>query len=851
MFEKKKKTNTTEKSSAMKQSKIKQTEFNLFGVKKRISQYFPIIDIDNGVVELDMGDKITMYKKNSNNDYGAYTEKEIELISKGFSKYFETLKDDSSINMAIHLDNKKENFEKMFNTKSGNEGVDLYKKSKQKEFEKTKFIDVYYGFDSFSHSKRTQGLMKKFKAKPMNTDEVVSYIYDKLNPDHRTNDGSIIFKPTQFKNDYHAGNSEFINLLYQSFFEENEGGFYVGEHKVKVYNLVELSDNMNINDLISDLSSLKSNVLINVQAIKNDAKMSSFKRKATISGSSFMTAVYQKNKYVSYNIKKMISYIEKRHNSLMLVNLSIILINNNEKELEDDFIDLNKWNGAVVTLNRYNSLFEYSKAIPGMIRKSNFNYYLPSDYASKLFIPKSYMNEPTTSIFRSQDNLMTPFSFKSSHRKINSNAIIAPTGSGKSVLANYILNTRFIEADAGNNLLGLLIDLGGSYNNLVKYYNQYLPEDKKIVYKHLNTKEYYNVCDMDFGKKFTNEDVEEKIRLLLKFLRVALETENHPISQEEEVVLLKGIRSMYRMAFIEDKFLTDDQNDTFFDIYVKSDYSDKEAFIKAMPTLSDLVTMIQTDVNIINSSSASVRSDITGKIQVFLSTEAGALFSNKSTEIITGRIVIIDFNDFLTGEDSGKLPVLFLQFFINNRYQYFIRKDFEYLEKIILVDEYPQFLKIQPGIEKTVDFLLKTGRKKGIDTTIIVQNPGTIHRDFFPNLGTIIAFNLNLPSQIRDLEAKLGMENEGYLDIMENLEYVDKVYSDFIVIEVTGLHKAIFRLQLSDFDKDLMTIQPDVSKSVLKNEDDFEALADNVENVIEEDFENDSDDNDWDFDEED
>lgn len=772
--------------------------FKVFGVKNYIIEHFPLLDINKDSIMLENGTNLHIYKRKSTYDLGVYEQEEFKNVALQVKNYYEQLNDGDGFVTLIKIDNVNKNLATYLHQKVGNEIIDKYNEEKVKIFENHKLIDVYYGIPNDLHTNPFKSLMGKLEATLLNGNELFSFLYDYFNPDFRTNDLDLKFVPKLTKQ--RIKNSEkLLNIIYDSYMEDTGEYVNIGDTHCKCYNIITPSINLNINDLISDLSHIKSNSMISIKIIKNDSKRSTLKTKATFANSALLSWTNSINAEIGHSINQLEKYMLKTHSSLCEIHINVILFNKDKEVLDKDEIQFEKWANAKAQLNKFDGVYEYINNIPGLKLTAIDPIYLPSEMIANLVLPSSFKNDVvTSSLLTNQQNYIVPFLVKDDERKVNSAAIIAPTGTGKSFLSCYLYLQRIIKCYMKKNFLSLIVDLGGSYLNLIEHLNNFLPEEDKIIYKRLKKSAFYNIFDLDFGLPIDDRMIDDKIMLIIQFLTIAIEN----INQKEESILNTGLRILYQeFIFGKLKKTTPDRTDTYLDIYMQSDMKDTKAFIEAMPTLVDLIQIISSDPTIINSYSREIIDDIIGKISVFTGTEYGRVFSKKSDELVLGKNIVIDF-DLLLSENGGILPVLLLQYFISSRYQYFINDTFESYEKLFLIDEYPQFLKIKPAIEKTIDFLLKTGRKKKIDTYVIVQNPSTLHEDFFANMGLLMAFNLNLPAEINKLRKKLEFD-EDFFSKISTLEYVKNVHSDMFVLDIERKKKQIVRFAPNEYERDI------------------------------------------------
>lgn len=785
---------------------LKKLLFGNYEQKKYIADYFPLINIVNNQLELKKDETIKIYKKENLFAASNYENTEIQAYYDYFNNYLKNGKKGDGFSMLIKIHKENATFMKNLKNENTLPIFKQYTKNKLSNFKNRnkKFIDTYIGVSSYFFNNSFITLMDRLDYKQMNDTELFSFLFDYFNPSMATQDLNLKYLPPVTKEQLKSDEFSLLQILYHSYIETNNRYFEVGKTKIEVFNIIAPAENIDINKLIKDLSHLKSDINISIK-IQKDESEALLASKATFAGSSLlgMSAV---NKRISSNIKELLNYLKDQHNSLATANITIFLMNEDEEELKKDKLNFEEWIGVEYIINKFNRVYEYLYAIPGLNVKGNHSIFMPSNYVASLCLPNGYNKTFTTSLFYDKNNIIQPFDYKMKSRKVNNGVIIAPTRSGKSVLLNYILFNKLLKnynpQTKKFETYGLLIDFGNSYDRLVNSVNDMLPEENKISYKSIGLKNKYNILDLNFGHPIDGNDINNKVNLLLQFFSLVFES----FSEKEKVLLSKSLEKMYhQFLFGEYKLKDFETGIVYWDAYVESNYTDVKMFLKAMPTLSSIVGIMSEDKELTSMFSKDVLLDINEKIGIFCNSKEGEIFQETSTDILLADILIVDF-EAITQEVGGKLPALILQMLINYKYQEFISERIEGKEKFIFIDEYPQFLKIEPKIAKTVDFLLKTGQKKNLDIFIISQNVKQIDQEFFPNLGTLTLFNLNLPSEIKNLSETISVPEEYFKPIKE-LQFVKNKFSDLMIMEISDekMLKSTLRFELSKTDLQLFT----------------------------------------------
>ena len=792
---------------------LKKLFFNNYNVKNTVSDYFPLLNINNNQLELKNDEVLRMYYKEDFFSTSNYSEDELSFLYNHFNNYFKNSKSGDGFSCLIKINKNNKTFENELKEEVNFPLINTIKNNKLNfiKNKNKKFINVFFGTSSYYFNNSFISLMDKLDYKQMNNNQLFSFLFDHFNPSAATNDLDLKSLPPLTKEQLKAKEYTLLEILYNSYIDCDNDKFEVGNTKFEVYNITAPAESLDINKLVQDLSKLKSNVNISIKAKKDDAE-SFLKMKATFAGSALL-GISTVNRRISENINNLLSYLKDKHNNLCSVNISLFVYNENIDELNEDKLNFEQWLGVEYILNRFNRTYEYIYSIPGLNIEGNHSIYVPSDYVAALCLPNQYYKTFTNSIFFDKYGIVQPFDYKLKSRKVNSGAIIAPTRSGKSVLLNAILCNKLIKNYNRKlkkfDTFGLLIDFGNSYNRQIDAFNSFLSPEHQISYKSIGLKNKYNILDMNFGYPINANDINNKTTLLLQFFEIALDN----LTSKERVLLSKSIEKTYERFLFGDLKKISMEGVIYWDEYVNSNYTNIDMFLNSMPLINDIIGVMASDVGITNSFDQDVVHKLNDNFSLFLNSKEGEIFVEKSNELLLSDILVVDFEE-ITQQVGGKLPALFLQMLINYKYQEFISDRLEGYEKFIFIDEYPQFLKIEPKIENTVDFLLKTGQKKNLDIFIISQNIKTLKQDFFPNLGTLTLFNLNLPSEIKNLSEIISID-ESYFKPIKELEFVRDKYSDLMVMEISNekLLKSTLRFELTKTElqlftkKDLMEIE--------------------------------------------
>ena len=811
---------------------VQQMLCKIFGKPIGIEDVFPITDISQTksryfkspltVVNLDRPKAdFVMFKREETFDQFIKSENEIRRESMEIASLLNNLKDGSRLQLSFIIDEEDKCFkEKMLKKKEFIPYFDNWKKHKFEQFRRKKKMKVYAGTKLQDLNLSMSELIKALRFKPMNTKETFNFLFDRFNLDKRSGcpEKNI---PSTILNELGDPSISLLRILYKSYIVDNGEYLKIGDYYAKVYRLTIPSYFLNINELLKDLVRLDTNVALNIFLRKDSKIKKALKSKKDFAMSAIM-GTNSTNKLIAENIEKLLNLAEKHHLSFFNSEIVIVAYDKNKEKILNQEIDFQNYKEALLTLENYSAVETYfESSIPGVKGYAEEGFVVTSFHEGELVLGGSY-EDKNDNLFIFEDilnketdaenkGILNRYNFYDKRKTVNSTLISAPTGKGKSVLLNYIINGLFMIHKEDFNFF--IADYGGSYINLVNKLNEYLPEEEKIVYKKIvmGQNEYMNILDLEFGKELNEKNVQEvidkKIPLVKEFFKSAFREE---LSGDEELLIDVSLQELYHQYLfgnlkksnidngIENKYY-------YIDRYIESGFKDKDAFLKAMPTIEDIPAIIGVTENIRNSFSEEVRKNFINKISNFIKQTDTRIFTKTSTDVITNKRVIVDFKEVL--KPNPYLANLYLIYYTNNRYLRFIEEDIKGKPKIILIDEYPQFLSSNPLIEKYIDMLLKTGRKENIDTYMVAQNVKTYNKDFFENIGSVIFLRPNTLAEVENIKDALGVDDDFIAPVM-NIKTVKGEYSEIFVISILGdkIEKTALRLKLNEFDKEYFTI---------------------------------------------
>jgi len=799
----------------------------IFGKTIGIEDVFPIIDIGRkkskyfkkplSLVTFDKERKdFFLFKRTESFDRFIDSDNEIRRHAMELAVLLNNMKDKSRLQLTYIIDDKDKCFEEKMKTE--NEPVKFFnewKKHKYEQFKRKKKMKVYAGVKASDLNLGTAEVLKHLRFEPMNVKESFNFLFDWFNLDKRSGCPQREI-PRSILSELGDPSVSLLRILYKSYLIDNGEHLRIGDYYAKVMRLTMPSYVLNINNLLKDLMRLDTNVIVSVFLKKDDNLKKQLQNKANFAESAIMS-INSVNKRIAENIKTMLDLAEKHHLTFFNSEVVIITYDKNKEKLLSQEIDFQNFKGAYVTTENYNAIEYYFDAIPGMKSYAPEGMVLTSFHEGELVLGGSYEND-NDNMFIFEDILnqepenpekgvLNRYNFYDPRKEVNSTLISAPTGRGKSVLLNYIVNGLY--RFHGNDFNFFIADYGGSYINFVNRINQDLPEEEKIVYKKLSleTKEYMNILDLEYGKEITEGMIKKKIPLVKAFLTAAFKDE---LSNDEEILIDIALQELYnQFLFGKSKRANIDggiENKYYYiDKYTESKFKDKESFLKAMPTIADLPMIIGSSTHIQNSFPEETRRALINKISNFIKQNETAVFCKNSTDVITNKRVIVDFKEVL--KTNKYLANLYLLYYTNNRYLRFIEEDLKGKPKIILIDEYPQFLSSNPQIEKYVDTLFKTGRKEKIDTYLVSQNINTYNKDFFENVGSVIILRPKTKSEIENIKEAIGVDDD-FIEPAMRIKTVKGEYSEIFVISLLGdrIEKTALRLRLNEFEKKYFTL---------------------------------------------
>jgi hypothetical protein len=744
--------------------------------------------IKENIVVDSNGDELLFFSRKKLFDTSVFSSDEFFDLSINISKYIDKMPELSQLSFYIKIDNFNTSKFNFFNNDSS-DFLSLHQKDKLDFIKDNKEIKLFVGIRKKFYSTNIEFLFTELLLEQLSFLETKSFLFDHINPGKRNNDFS------EVKHD-----------LVDSLFFDEPRKFTINDSNLRLFNLTNLDSNLNINSIISDLSFIKSNIILTIDLLNySSSSMSKLGTKITF-GRGGLGSIYPFNKSVFEHSSELKEFAINNQSNLCQVSISICLFNSNYDELHSENLNFNNSPKIEFRENKFSQLDSYLALVPSSTYL-NFSpkIILSSIHCSHLFLVSSFKQTISNSIFTNKNNITHFYDFFNKDKIVNSTLISAPTGRGKSVLLNYIFLQYIFSF--GTDLRALIIDYGGSYENLINALNIDLDDSEKIAYQKINLKtEKYNIFDIEFNIKIEqsydfDSYLSKKIGLIIDFFKVAIKDD---FNEKEETLLSNGIEETYKEVFFGN-LKKRDQKGIIIDRY-NTDFNIND-FFDSMPIISDLSSTIASSNKLRGLFDQDTVLSLNDKLSIFTVSQYGKMFSEKSNTLFSSKKLVVDFKDIISIDSSGYLASLFFLFFAQMKYSSFSDKKIKHLKKIFFIDEYPQIIKASSYVEPFVDKLLKTGRKENIDTFLIAQNIDTFKKDFFIQVGNIVMFQPGSNSEIINLQEKLNSTYD-FVSYLNEIKTKKNVYSELFVLSNDGdnFKKTMLRLKLTPFEIKYLTI---------------------------------------------
>lgn len=590
----------------------------------------------------------------------------------------------------------------------------------------------------------------------------------------------------------------------------------------RVFNLLKPPANPNPLSIFTVLEYLDSvsevNYIMNISIRKAPEAIKKIQRKESFGKSTLATMLDKTNLKVSENATEFLDFLSEKHFEPVAISFSLGLIaddletlKKNTKKVREPF----GWKKCDIIQNNFSAIQEWFALFPGTYQKGFYEVFTSSFHASHLtnFIAPLNTNSRNYSMFfeDKRGNLVN-YNLLTELHTLFGGIIFAPPGKGKSAFLNYLLLTYYMRYLQKGELNSFILDFGGSYKTLSNLMNNYIKNDNdKIVYKELNIEKnvYYNPFDVDFGKEITDDMIVKKVGLVLNFFKAALKDN---LSETESAILNIAIRRTLEKFLLDENnvdlkvsevdMITGESDETpcIFK-YKDSNYTDMKNFLEAMPNITDMMKIINTDPNIKQTFDFEVKKELQDKLTYFVSTEIGNIFSQNSTRLITSKNVILDMKPIIQSDMTGYNLLLFYLYFVQSSWIRFTDNEIKNEKKLYLIDEYDQFASKSSVINDFSKMVYKTGRKEGIDLFLASQNIKDFPKEFFNSIGHAIMFEANNEQERLEIQEVMGLTDEEK-NILTKITTIPGKYSEMFIMSNSnhGKLKNILKFKITPYE---------------------------------------------------
>lgn len=618
----------------------------------------------------------------------------------------------------------------------------------------------------------------KIGAKMLNDTEIFHYLYNFFNPDNYNDDLSR--EPSNRKELMNPMKS--INsLLLESYFQEDDTNMVIGDTYVAqniVTNPPYVREGFfNISYLIDKLSEFESDFSMTL-IIKNAPNaIDSLNKKKGYGSGALLSYTSEMNGHIVKNIKRFTEYLLENNYKPVKCSILYSLYNKNrEKVIEESQAStkINNWEGVKILRNTYSQLPDYLGQIPGVFLQYKYNFVVSTrEMVTLLMLPK--VNYETITYFSKKHNVATNFDFADKNIGLPGGIVFAPPGRGKSAFLNYLYLNYLVQHP---DMMSLIIDFGGSYKSLVK-----LLKTDSITYSNfvIDDNTYYNPLDLEFGKEVTEEVIRRKINVLNNFFYEAIE-----LDENEEILLSIGLEEAYMKILLGPDHLRKKMKDTeeqrnlpYINQYHATGCTDKTNFFKAMPNIVDFVQIVSASPKIKTMFKDYEIKQFVTKINSFLKTNRGKIFSRNSTTYFLNTHLIVDLKD-IAQLDEKMLNIILVYLLQSKLLTYTAPENYEKI-KLLFIDEFDQFNSRSKFIGKIAKTVYKTGRKENIHQYLVSQNVTDFDKDMFNVCAHLIAFNPNTVKELEALHSITGYPKEELEILITGIKTVKGKYSEMAV----------------------------------------------------------------------
>lgn len=755
--------------------------------RNSIFSMFPLANIKDSYVEYENNMKTYYYKLESYVDTDWLNDYKVKEHITKVSLKFSELSEDYVLSLNIigrtssnKVKNRFEHFKKI---NKDNKFILEYLDDKENSVGKKKKLTYILGITHLNNKFNKDDFYflndpeNKIKCEMLNDVEIFHFLYNHFNPDFYNDD---LKRTPENRKELLNPTISINSLLLKSYFQEEDTHLVIGDTYVAqniVTNPPYVREGFfNISYLIDRLSELESDFSLNMIIRNSPSAVSKLNQKKTYGSGALLSYTSELNSHIVKNIKRFTEYLLENNYKPVKTSIMFSLFNKNKEVLMNEISTTTKisnWEGAEIVRNTYSQFPDYLGQIPGMYLQYKYNFIISTrELTTLLMLPK--VNYDTISYFSKKHNVATSFDFADKNIGLPGGIVFAPPGRGKSAFLNYLYLNYLVQ---NPDMMSLIIDFGGSYKSLVKLLNL-----ETITYSNfvVDDKTFYNPLDLEFGKEVTDEIIKRKINVLNNFFYEAVE-----LDEQEETLLSIGLEECYQKVLLTDnlkKKLKDTETTKsipFIDQYHASNCTDKTNFFRAMPNILDFVKVVASSGKIKGMFKDFEIKNFITKLNNFLRTPRGQIFSRNSTTYFLNTHLIVDLKD-IAQTDEKMLNIILVYLLQSKLLTYTAPEHFEKI-KLLFIDEFDQFNSRSQFIGKIVKTVYKTGRKENIHQYLVSQNVTDFDKDMFNVCAHLIAFNPNTLKELEALHAITGYPKEELQILIDGIKTVKGKYSEMAV----------------------------------------------------------------------
>lgn len=347
--------------------------------------------------------------------------------------------------------------------------------------------------------------------------------------------------------------------------------------------------------------------------------------------------------------------------------------------------------------------------------------------------------------------------------------IIAPTGGGKSFLANHIFRQLFEEA-----YILVVVDLGGSYEKLTALLESIAPDSTHYIRYEKGQSIGINPFALS-GKSFPDT---EKLNELTEFI-LRLWKRGEAVAENVRVSLRKLIAHFYQVKKDTEKKLDAAYTlESFFDFIA---FNQQGIFTQTgiEPEFFNLKEFLHNTGEFVHGGAY------------------GYLFkpSNRYKDIHNKRLVVFELE---AAKDDPLLVSILMQAISQTVQQLIWRNKSE--KGVVFFDEFAKILQF-PGVLASVEYYYQAIRKQEAAVGVVLQSPnqlplGSTAAAIIDN--TPILYVLQNERGYKEITSRFGLDNHSHmlLDSMQNNFQQAPYYTEFFMQQ--GNRANVFRLQVPE-----------------------------------------------------